>query len=71
MLKRASFIILLALLTTVFTLTWIKVASKDVTLMGNVKNAYSKQWVYGAKITIEVEEPHFGKHSDDNLFEFP
>jgi len=53
MLKRASFIILLVILTTVFTLAWIKVASKNVTLIGNVKNAYSKQWVYGAKITID------------------
>jgi len=53
MLKRVLFIILFVILIIISTLTWINVASKDVTLVGNVKNAYSKQWVYGAKITVD------------------
>jgi len=53
MIKKIPLFAVLLILTTVFILKTSKFLSKDIKIEGNVKNAYSKQWVYGAKITIE------------------
>jgi hypothetical protein len=52
MLKKTLIIVIPAIFITVFVLAGVKLASKDVILTAHVKNSYSKQWVYGAKISV-------------------
>jgi hypothetical protein len=52
MIKKVLFVIIPVFFVTILTLTGIRVTSKDVIIIGNIKNAFSKQWVFRAKISI-------------------